>query len=79
MPRSAGCRPTMPNDSRPVLTDERLAGFGYTAHMLHQALGYLRCAHFKNSTMELGLTLPDEQEIVDAINACAKAREREKT
>lgn len=58
---------------------ERLAGYARIAQELHAALAAVQRASAINATFALGLELPPERPLVDAINACAKALEREKT
>lgn len=68
-------------DGKPdvILHDEREIAFVAYTHYMHQALGALRLAANQNKAYELGLEPPSEQPLVDAINAAAKAREKERT
>lgn len=61
------------------LVDERHRALARVVHDLHAALGAVQHAHAENRAHELGLELPAERIFLDAINACAKAREKEQT
>lgn len=69
----------MLNAESVVLQDERDAAFSRCMSELHQTLHALQRARSINTTHGLGLELPAERQFLDAMNACAHAREKERT
>lgn len=62
-----------------VAHDERDAAFARYCHELNTAIDAMRRAYAINQAHWLGLEPPTERPLMDAIHACAKAREKEKT
>lgn len=59
--------------------DERIALLAEVASQLYGALELLQRARASNTAFALGLELPPERPLIEAIHACARARDREKT
>lgn len=63
-------------NGHPHMLLERRAALARVAHDLHQMLAYLRDAHYNNQTFALGLDLPGEKPLIEAIGACVAAHHR---
>ena len=62
----------------PHLLLEREGALASVVSDLHHALGHLRAAHFYNQQHDLGLTLPAESTLIDAIGDCARLHKQGK-
>ena len=63
-------------NGHPHMLLERRAALARVAHDLHQMLAYLRDAHYNNQTFALGLELPGEPPLIEAIGACVKTHQQ---
>ena len=56
----------------PYMLIERAGAFAGVTHQLYVALSAFKAAHYLNHVHGLGIELPSERLIVDAIGECAR-------